>query len=130
MSDSNNSSSSDSDNDYDAQAEGHVGSGIEVGSGSGVATSSMLNETQANANLCPPRALAEYAKGTFDPKKPLLLYATKVLGPSTNKKTGKQSGGSCHWTCNVCGHPWVGSYSRVRQHLLGIGGKRVNVCTN
>ena len=71
----------------------------------------------------PPRSLSEYAKGTYDPQKPLLLYATKQPKRATN--TG---GGSRDWNCNICGHSWVGSYSRVRQHLLGIPGKGVNVC--
>jgi hypothetical protein len=29
---------------------------------------------------------------------------------------------------NICGHPWTGSYSRVKMHHLGIGGKGVTVC--
>jgi hypothetical protein len=84
-----NNNSSDIGIDYDAQAEGHVGSGIEAGSWGGVSTSLIFNEIQANANLYAPRALVEYAKGTFDPKKPLYIYATKVIGSSTNIKLGK-----------------------------------------
>jgi hypothetical protein len=122
---SNSSSATGSDSDY---GEGHV-SGTQVGSGTGnTSGSSSVNETQGS-DQSPPKALAEYAKGTFDPKKPLLLYATKLVGPSTNKKPGSKRGGTRHWTCNICGHPWVGSYSRVRMHLLGVGGKGVNICT-
>jgi hypothetical protein len=78
---SNSSSATDSDSDY---GEGHV-SGTQVGSGTrNTSGSSSVNETQGS-DQSPPKALAEYAKGTFDPKKPLLLYATKLVGPSTNK---------------------------------------------
>jgi hypothetical protein len=120
-------SGSDTGSDYDAQTEGHVGS---VGSGtqveSGTGNTSSLNETQGN-DLSPPKVLAQYAKGTLNPRKTLLLYATKVAGP-TIRKPGCKRGGTRNWTCNICGHPWSGSYSQVKMHLLGIGGKGVTVC--
>ena len=120
-------SGSDTDSDYDAQTEGHVGS---VGSGtqveSGTGNTSSLNETQGN-DLPLPKVLAQFAKGTINPKKPLLIYVTKVVS-STIRKPGRKRGGSRNWTCNICGHPWVGGYSRVKQHLLGIGGKGVTIC--
>ena len=134
MSNSTQCNSSDSESEYGFQTEGNssVGLGTEIGSGSGTPSSNKLNrsEGEGNANLTPSKSLAQYAKGTFDPKKPLLLYASivNVNDPSTNRK-GKKGGGSRHWVCNVCSHPWVGSYSRVRQHLLSIGGKGVSVCT-
>ena len=129
----NSSDSSDSESEHGFQTEGNssVGLGTEIGSGSGTPSSNRLSRSQGegNANLTPSKSLAQYAKGTFDPKKPLLLYASivNVNDPSTNRK-GKKGGGSRHWVCNVCNHPWVGSYSRVRQHLLSIGGKGVSVC--
>jgi hypothetical protein len=120
-------SGSDTDSDYNTQTESHVGSGTQVESGTGN-TSSSLNETQGN-DLSPPKILANYAKGTLNPRKPLFLYATKVVGSSTTRKPGGKRGGTRKWTCNICGHPWTGSYSRVKMHLLGIGGKGVIVCT-
>jgi hypothetical protein len=120
-------SGSDTDSDYDTQRKGHVGSGTQVESGV-CSTSSSLNETQYK-DLSSPKVLANYAKGTLNLRKPLLLYATKVVGHSINKKPGGKRGGACKWTCNICGHPWIGSYSRVKMHLLGIGGKGFTVCT-
>jgi hypothetical protein len=119
---SDNGRGSDTDSDYNTQTASHVGSGTQVESGTGNTLSS-LNETQGN-DLSPPKILASYAKGTLNPRKPLLLYATKVAGSSTTRKPGGKRGG----TCNICGHPWIGSYSRVKMHLLGIGGKGVTVC--
>ena len=126
----NSGSGSDTNSGNDSESETHVevqvGSGAEVGSGDTNTSSRSVNVGSQGAN--PPRIMAEYAKGTYDPKKPLLVYVTKV-GASVPQSTAKRGGGSRHWTCNVCGHHWVGSYSRIKQHLLGIGGKGVNVCT-
>ena len=127
------SDNSGSDSDYDTQ-EGNTNTGTDIGSETGTSetpTSARFsrndNENQDNANCFPSRSMAEWARGTYDPKKPLLLYATKV--PHTNPPTNKRKkGGSRRWTCNVCSHPWVGSYSRVKQHLLGVGGKGVSIC--
>ena len=117
------SSDSDSGNDSDSEAhvEGQVGSGAEVGSGDASNSSRSANLDSQGDSL--PRAMVEYAKRTYDPKKPLLVYVTKV-GASVPQSMAKRGGGSRHWTCNVCGHRWVGSYSRIKQHLLGISGKR------
>ncbi len=71
----------------------------------------------------PTRALEKFAKGTFNPLKPLLIYATRL--PKKNPKVG---GGSRDWVCNICGHHFVGSYTRVKQHILAITGKGVNMC--
>ena len=87
-----------------------------------------MNETQGN-DLSPPKVLENYAKGTLNPRKPLLLYANKLTGPSTNRKPGGKRGGTRKWTCNICGHPWTRRYRQVKMHLLGIGGKGVTVCT-
>ena len=118
----------DSGNDSDSKThvEGQVGSGAEVGSGDASNSSRSVNLDSQGDNL--PRAMVEYAKGTYDPKKPLLLYVTKV-GATMSQSMAKRGGGSRHWTCNVCSHRWVGSYIWIKQHLLGIGGKGVNVCT-
>ena len=138
-SDSNNSDSDGSDSDYDsmAQCNSNTNVGTEIGSGSGSAapTSSRLdqNESQSNiegtANLIPSKLLAFYAKGTFDPLKPLLLYASKInQNVDAQKQQRKKTSGTCRWTCNICSHTFSGSYSRVKQHLLGIGGKGVSAC--
>ena len=122
MSNSSSDNSSGNYSDYDEQGTG-TGIGTRTGeaNASGSRTSetptstrSSKNESPDSANLCPPRALHEYAKGTFNSQKPLLLYASKVPGiaPPTNTKT---KGGSRRWACNICGHPWVGSYNRVKQ---------------
>lgn len=119
----------DIDSDYDVQTESPLGSEIP----------SIMNETHgssatsvspsATATATPSKALAEYAKGTFNPIKPLLLYVAKMADSSTQPKPGKQRGGTRHWKCNVCGHSWVGSYSRIKMHLLGVGGKGVYICS-
>ena len=126
----NSSGSNESDSEIQAGGNSSVGFGTEIGSGSGnpSSTRSSQNEGEGNADLNPSKSLAHYAKGTFDPKKPLLLYASLVHAPSNNQRGKRSGGGSRHWVCNVCGHTWVGSYSRVRQHLLSIGGKGVSVC--
>ena len=108
----NSSNNSDNESEYGFQTKGNssVGLGTEIGSGSGTPSSNRLSrsEGEGNVDLTPSKSLAQYAKGTFDPKKPLLLYASIVDDPSTNRK-GKKGGGSRHWVCNVCSHPWVGS---------------------
>ena len=85
------------DSYYDEQG---TGTGAANASGSRTSktptsTISIQNEIPDCSNLCPTRALHEYAKGTFNPPKPLFLYASKVPGiaPPTNIKT---KGGSCH----------------------------------
>lgn len=115
-----------SDSDYDSLAQcnsnTNVGTGVASGSGSAAPTSSRLNENQSevegsdNQNLVPSKPLAYYAKGTFDPNKPLLLYVTKLSAASPQLQ-GKKKGGTCRWTCNICSHTFSGSYSRVKQHL-------------
>ena len=93
--------SSGNDSDYDEQGTGTgIGTRIGVANASGSRTSetptstrSSQNESLDYSNLCPPRALHEYAKETFNPQKPLSLYARKVprISPPTNIKT---NGGS------------------------------------
>ena len=74
------SGSSDSDrgnnSNSETHVEGQVGSGAEVGSGDASNSSRSVNLDSQGDSL--PRAMVEYAKGTYDSKKPLLLYVTKV----------------------------------------------------
>jgi len=81
-------SGNNNDSDYDAQTKDHVRSRTQVGSGTGN-TSSSLNETHEN-DPSPQKVLADYAKWTFNLKKPLLLYATKGSWPLDQQKTRKQ----------------------------------------
>ena len=121
MSNSSSDNSSGNDSDYDEQGTGTgIGTRTGITNASGSRTSetptstrSSQNESPNSANLCPPRALHEYAKGTFNSQKPLLLYASKVPGifSPTNIKT---KGESCHWACNICGNPLIGSHNRVK----------------
>ena len=57
-------------------------------------------------------------------KKPLLQFVKKI---TKNKK--KNNGGSEDWECNLCGHHFKGSYTRVYHHLLSIPGDGVKACT-
>ena len=98
-----NNCSNGNDSDYDEQGTGTgIGTRIGAANASGSRTSetptstiSSQNEIPDCTNLCPPRALHEYAKGTFNPQKPLFLYVSKVprIAPPTNIKT---KGGSRH----------------------------------
>ena len=58
---------------------------------------------------------------------PLWQYVTKTEKPpgSTVK-----SGGNTHFKCNYCGGVFLGSYSRVKAHLLKISNKGIRVCPN
>ena len=83
-------SGSRNDSDYDEQG---TGTGAANASGSRTletptSTISSQNEILDCSNLFPLRALHEYAKGTFNPQKPLFLYASKVprIAPPTNIK--------------------------------------------
>ena len=56
---------------------------------------------------------------------PLWQYVSKVEQPpgSTVK-----SGGNTHFKCNYCGVVYLGSYSRVKAHLLKIPNKGIKAC--
>ena len=58
---------------------------------------------------------------------PLWQYVTKVEKPlgATVKK-----GGNTYFKCNYCGVVYLGSYSRVKAHLLKILNKGINACPN
>ena len=83
MSNSSDSSCSGNDFDYDAQEKGQVRSGTQVRSG-GVTTTSSTN-LSSQVNAYPPMTLVEYENETYDPKKPLLLYATKVYESQSSR---------------------------------------------
>ena len=82
-----------------------------------------MEDAMPNPFECPSKALKQYAKGPFNPKKPLLQFATKV---DKNKK--KNMGGSKEWECHICKKHYFGSYTRVYCHLLWIGGQGVKGC--
>ena len=65
--------------------------------GSSPATPTTTPTTASPASATPSRALAEYANGTFNPLKPLLLYASKMTDYSTQPKQRKQRGGTRCW---------------------------------
>ena len=56
---------------------------------------------------------------------PLWQYVNKLEKPlgSTSK-----SGGNTHFKCNYCGGFFLGSYSRVKAHLLKISNKGIRAC--
>ena len=56
---------------------------------------------------------------------PLWKYVTKLekLAHSTSK-----SGGNTHFRCNYCNGTFMGSYSRVKAHLLKISGHGIKAC--
>ena len=56
---------------------------------------------------------------------PLWKYVTELekLAGSTSKL-----GGNTHFKCNYCDGTFVGSYSRVKAHLLKISGKGIRAC--
>ena len=58
---------------------------------------------------------------------PLWKYVTKLEKPpdSTSK-----SSGNTQFKCNYCDGVFVGSYSRVKAHLLKISGKGIRACKN
>ncbi|WJX82916.1 hypothetical protein P8452_65620 [Trifolium repens] len=62
------------------------------------------------------------SKEPQDDRNPLWRFVTVL----ENNDTG---GGNKLWQCNFCHNQVKSSYSRVRLHLLKIGGKGVAVCT-
>ena len=56
---------------------------------------------------------------------PLWKYVTKVEKPPG---ASVKSGGNTYFKCNYCDNVYMGSYSRVKAHLLGISGKGVRAC--
>ncbi|KAL4598363.1 hypothetical protein ACB092_11G054500 [Castanea dentata] len=56
---------------------------------------------------------------------PLWPYVTKIEKPTGSTV---KSGGNTHFKCNYCGNIYLGSYSRVKAHLLRIVNKGIKVC--
>ena len=85
MSHSHNSDGSDTDSDVQA-----------INNSNRMATNMRLQRPDSSGT---PRSLFDNAKGTFDPLKPLLVYATKQP-----KRASNVGGGSRDWKCNICDH--------------------------
>ncbi|XP_030933900.1 uncharacterized protein LOC115959595 [Quercus lobata] len=58
---------------------------------------------------------------------PLWQYVTKVEKPAG---ASVKSGGNTYFKCNYCDIVFMGSYSRVKAHLLQISGKGIRACRN
>ena len=58
-------------------------------------------------------------------KSPLWQYVTKVEKPLS---ASVKSGGNTYFKCNYCGIVYMGSYSRVKAHLLQIFGEGIKAC--
>ena len=71
-----------------------IGASVNVGDHASAATSN------PNPFECPSQALRKYAKGPFNPKKPLLQLATKVDNDK-NKNTGVVGNGSAIYVTNI-----------------------------
>ena len=56
---------------------------------------------------------------------PLWKYVTKLEKPA---RSTSKSGGNTHFRCNYCNGPFMGSYSRVKAHLLKISGHGIKAC--
>ncbi|KAL1326255.1 hypothetical protein AAHE18_13G215200 [Arachis hypogaea] len=56
------------------------------------------------------------------PKLPLWMYV-KILTKNTSV-----GGGNKNWQCNFCDRVFIGSYSRVKAHLLKIAGIEISAC--
>ncbi|XP_023906154.1 uncharacterized protein LOC112017929 [Quercus suber] len=56
---------------------------------------------------------------------PLWQYVTKIEKPHG---ASVKSGGNTQFKCNYCGLVYIGSYSRVKAHLLKISGKGIRAC--
>jgi len=71
---------------------------------------------------CPSTMLKDFAKGPFNPKKPLMQFVT-------NLDVGKKiEGGARTYKCHFCNTPFKGSYTRVESHLTDKHGTGVRVC--
>ena len=56
---------------------------------------------------------------------PLWQYVNKV-----EKPLGIKKGGNTYFKCNYCGVVYLGSYSRVKTHLLKIPNIGIKACPN
>ncbi|XP_075663270.1 uncharacterized protein LOC142632827 [Castanea sativa] len=64
-------------------------------------------------------------EGVPNDEAPLWQYVTKIEKPSGSTV---KSGGNTHFKCNYCSNIYLGSYSRVKAHLLRIVNKGIKVC--
>ncbi|XP_075665559.1 uncharacterized protein LOC142635253 [Castanea sativa] len=64
-------------------------------------------------------------EGVPNDEAPLWQYVTKIEKPSGSTI---KSGGNTHFKCNYYGNIYLGSYSRVKAHLLRIVNKGIKVC--
>jgi hypothetical protein len=60
-----------------------------------------------------------------NPKFPLWKHVTKFVPP----KSSNARGGNTRFRCHFCENDYLGSYSRVRAHLLKIKNEGVAVCS-
>ena len=58
---------------------------------------------------------------------PLWQYVTKVEKPAG---ASVKFSGNTYFKCNYCDIVFMGSYSRVKAHLLQISGKGIRACHN
>ena len=69
----------------------------------------------------------ESSQEVSNAESPLWQYVTKVEKPAG---TSVKSGGNTYFKCNYCDIVFMGSYSRVKAHLLQISGKGIRACRN
>ncbi|XP_050259195.1 uncharacterized protein LOC126704219 [Quercus robur] len=69
----------------------------------------------------------ESSQEVSNAESPLWQYVTKVEKPAG---ASVKSGGNTYFKCNYCDIVFMGSYSRVKAHLLQISGKGIRACRN
>ncbi|XP_050261226.1 uncharacterized protein LOC126703578 [Quercus robur] len=69
----------------------------------------------------------ESSQEVSNAESPLWQYVTKVEKPAG---ASVKSGGNTYFKCNYCDIVFMGSYSRVKAHLLQIFGKGIIACRN
>ena len=69
----------------------------------------------------------ESSQEVSNAESPLWQYVTKVEKPAG---ASVKSGGNTYFKCNYCDVVFMGSYSRVKAHLLQISGKGIRACRN
>ncbi|KAK4592402.1 hypothetical protein RGQ29_016798 [Quercus rubra] len=69
----------------------------------------------------------ESSQEVSNAESPLWQYVTKVEKPAG---ASVKSSGNTYFKCNYCDIVFMGSYSRVKAHLLQISGKGIRACRN
>ncbi|XP_050249987.1 uncharacterized protein LOC126697152 [Quercus robur] len=69
----------------------------------------------------------ESSQDVSNAESPLWQYVTKVEKPAG---ASVKSSGNTYFKCNYCDIVFMGSYSRVKAHLLQISGKGIRACRN